>query len=97
MKALHVSSPAEKDLSDAAAYYDQQVAGLGADFLDAVDAVLAEIEAFPERWPFRAFPVRRRLLHRFPYAVLYRSDEKEVLVLAVAHLRRRSWYWMKRL
>ena len=41
--------------------------------------------------------IRRRLISRFPYAILY-SDEGEILyILAVMHLRRDPNYWKSRL
>jgi plasmid stabilization system protein ParE len=43
------------------------------------------------------FEVRRYLLQRFPYAVLIAYLPKEVVVVAVAHQRRRPGYWLRRL
>ena len=40
--------------------------------------------------------VRRRLLHTFPYALLYSLRTDEVRMLAVAHQRRRPFYWEDR-
>jgi len=40
---------------------------------------------------------RRVLLNRFPYAVVYRPLTDRVMVVAVAHLRRRPVYWAERL
>ncbi len=81
---------------DAAAYYELQVPGLGEAFLDRVDSATAEIAQNPERWPIIDSNIRRRLLPRFPYGLLYRVDPDEVVILAVAHLHRRPWYWVKR-
>jgi toxin ParE1/3/4 len=36
---------------------------------------------------------RRRVLHRFPYSVIYEAQGSTVTVLAVAHHRRRPGYW----
>lgn len=40
--------------------------------------------------------VRRRILRRFPYSILYTLDNDVVLVIAVAHQRRRPGYWRRR-
>jgi hypothetical protein len=36
-------------------------------------------------------------VHRFPYAVLYRPDPDEIVVVAVMHQRRRPGYWLGRM
>lgn len=41
--------------------------------------------------------IRRRLLRRFPYAVLYRLYGDSVRILAVMNLKRRPVYWIGRL
>ena len=81
---------------DAAAYYELQVSGLGQDFLTKVASAVADIAENAERWPVVRLNVRRRLVHRFPYGLLYRVDPDEVVVLAVAHLHRHPTYWVER-
>ena len=81
---------------DAAAYYELQVAGLGHEFLEKIASAVADIAENPERWPLVGLNVRRRLVHRFPYGLLYRVDPEEVVVLAVAHLHRHPTYWVGR-
>ncbi len=39
---------------------------------------------------------RRGLLRRFPYSVIYRVEPEGILVVAVAHSRRRASYWRGR-
>jgi len=81
---------------DAARYYEEQAPGLGKEFLQKLESAFDDIAANPERWAVIRHEVRRRLIHRFPYAVLYRVEPTEVVVLAVAHLRRRPEYWIER-
>lgn len=50
----------------------------------------------PERWPTDRFGLRRYLLHRFPFCIVYRLKEQVVEVIAVAHLRRKPGYWRTR-
>jgi plasmid stabilization system protein ParE len=40
--------------------------------------------------------IRRALLARFPYALVFLVREDEVRVLAVAHAKRRPGYWLSR-
>jgi len=51
--------------------------------------------AFPE-WPGR-FDVRRRVLRTWPYSVVYTVDAESVLIVALAHHKRRPGYWLSRL
>ena len=41
--------------------------------------------------------VRRCLMHRFPDAVIFVCRPDEIVVVAVAHTRRRPLYWLNRL
>ena len=97
MKTVRFLRPAEQEMLDAARYYEAQARGLGNDFLDKIDSAVRDIAEHPERWPALHLDVRRRLIHRFPYTLLYRVDAEEVVVLAVMHLHRNPYYWMSRL
>ncbi|MEW6614798.1 MAG: hypothetical protein AB1401_04970 [Thermodesulfobacteriota bacterium] len=50
-KPLIVRPEAEVDLAQAYQWYEQQVHGLGAQFLLCVDAVMASIERNPQLFP----------------------------------------------
>jgi toxin ParE1/3/4 len=41
--------------------------------------------------------LRRYLFHRFPYMLVYRETGAVILVIAVAHARRRPGFWKERL
>ncbi|MNC88169.1 hypothetical protein D3C83_39590 [compost metagenome] len=41
--------------------------------------------------------IRRRLIRRFPYALLYRATSSEIRILAVMNLKRRPAYWAGRM
>lgn len=87
-------SPALGELSEAAAFYDERVAGLGADFLDEVDAAVARIQEFPEAWSRLSDGFRQCSLRRFPYTLIYTLlDDGEILIVSVFHQSRepRSW------
>jgi hypothetical protein len=40
--------------------------------------------------------IRKATIHRFPYLIAFESHEQHVLVLAVAHAKRRPLYWLTR-
>ncbi len=74
-----------------------RVPGLGADFLDTVDAAAGLIVAAPERWRIVARDVRRYLLPRFPFSLIYRVRPDHLRILAVKHHSRQPDYWKRRL
>lgn len=65
-------------------------------FLAELRECLAGIVESPLAWPEYFEGTRRRLLGRFPYSVVYRLDPDRILVVAVAHLKRRPGYWLRR-
>lgn len=97
---LHPEARAE--LRSAALWYDQRRIGLGDEFIAEVAAALDRIgeaaDSFP-KWPGARATVplvRRATLQRFPYVVAFERNEREILVLAVAHGKRRPLYWLSR-
>jgi plasmid stabilization system protein ParE len=96
MRPVRFLRPAELEMLDAAKYYELQATGLGEDCLDKIDTAIQDISENPERWPIVRGHVRRRLVHRFPYALLYRVDPDEVVIQATMHLHRRPDYWTDR-
>lgn len=52
---------------------------------------------FPEGAPMLDAPVRRAILRRFPYSVLYYVRTGEVVIVAVMHHKRQPGYWEDRL
>lgn len=87
---------AERELNDAAAYYELEQAGLGGAFLAAVEQCVDASVAHPMAGVATARDIRRRLCQRFPYALLYRPTDAEIRILAVMNLRRRPGYWVGR-
>ncbi len=99
---VRIHPGAAADLTSAGDWYEHQLPGLGADLADEVDHALDAITERPMTWPLwpevgEVVGVRRFLLARFPFAVGYIVEPDEVIVLAVAHLRRRPGYWLGRL
>ena len=84
---------AERELLDAARYYEMENPGLGGAFLDAAERCERAIMDHPHAGTPIAGEVRRRLLQTFPYALLYRTTSEGVHILAVRNLKRRPMYW----
>lgn len=96
-KSLTVRAEAEADLAEAFQWYEQQVRGLGDQFLLCVDAVMASIERAPQLYPVvHKGVIRRALTRRFPYGVFFVEGERSVSVIAVAHVKRNPRFWKDR-
>jgi len=61
-----------------------------------LDEAVEWIVESPHRFAPIEDNIRRALLQSYPYAVIYREADKEVLILAIAHGKRRPGYWRKR-
>jgi len=96
MPTLQFHPDAERELEDAADFYDRARPGLGTDFLEEVERVTRRILAHPQSAPLARGLTRRAVVTRFPYAVLYVVITDGVRVNAVAHSRRRPFYWSDR-
>lgn len=84
---------AELELAEAAAFYERECPGLGVTFLDEVQAALKTFAQFPEGSPLLRGRIRRKVLVRFPYTLLYSLRDDQIRILAVAHEKRRPFYW----
>lgn len=87
---------AERELKEAAEYYESESSGLGAAFLSEIQRCIQAILDYPEAAPVLLGPLRRRLARRFPYVVLYSIRPEGIRVLAVMNLKRRPSYWAGR-
>ena|SRR5437870_178387 len=87
---------AERELNDAALYYEQESPGLGVSFLDEIERYLGAIVRNPNAGPKVRGQVRRRILRRFPYGILYSVKPDELRILAIMNLKRRPTYWVGR-
>lgn len=91
---------AQQELSEAAAWYQARSPGLGERFIDEVEQQVELLSRYPRmgaRWehPTLDAEVRRVPLPSFPYLVVYTPDD--LVVVAIAHGRRRPGYWTERL
>ena len=81
------------EVSNAAAWYEAQRKGLGAEFVQAVDEAIGQVLVDPESWPAIDAEFRRCRVHRFPFDVVFNIQKNEVLIFAVAHHHRKPNYW----
>lgn len=100
-KQLRVDFEAEEEIAHAIDRYETSREGLGAEFLEELSAAIQTLKApGPECGPVFGLPrelrVRRKLLARFPYAIVFVEHDTFVRVISVMHGHRRPAYWKRR-
>ena len=96
MKGYEFLPEAEEEMNEAARFYERRKKGLGVEFLSEVERTIASILAHPQSGQTISPSIRRRIVHRFPFGVLYAVHSDKIVIVAVAHLKRRPGYWKDR-
>ena len=101
MRRVVLLEEAVLEAEEAASWYEAQREGLGSEFREAFGRsldVLREGLVTGTLWPspLGERGIRRIQMRRFPYHVVFVVREPGVIVLAVAHQRRRPGYWRNR-
>jgi plasmid stabilization system protein ParE len=87
---------AREDVNEAAAFYEASVPGLGDAFLDDVERAIQAVLESPRIGAPVGRKFRKTLLRRFPFSIVYADRGEEIVIVAVAHQRRRPGYWRGR-
>ena len=87
---------ASEEVSEAAAYYEQEVQGLGEAFLSEIERAIRFLEEYPETGQPIGDSLRKLALSRFPYSLIYSLESDRIWMVAVAHQRRLPRYWQGR-
>ncbi len=97
MYPVSFTAHARAELIDAQDWYENEAAGLGRRFRAAVDDVVQRMSAIPHQFPAIYKDVRRALLRRFPYALMFVIEADEtVTVVACFHGSRDPAHWRAR-
>lgn len=88
---------ARREVNAALSWYLERSEDAAADLADDVDRAVEQIKARPLAWPAFHRKTRRYILDRFPYQLVYRILEEEIVVYAFASTHRRAVYWRGRL
>ncbi len=87
---------AKIEFDEAREYYDVQEPGLGERFRIAVWAAIEILERYPKIGREVRPGIRKILVKRFPYKLIYSATESGLYIIAVAHGHRRPDYWAGR-
>ena len=95
---IRIHAQASVELTEAIRWYESKRPDLGAELLDEVTSAIDQLSLRPESGnPLSVDQKTRRLLiSRFPYQLVYRIRPAEIVVVAIAHVKRRPEYWKLR-
>src|SRR5688572_6678535 len=65
-------------------------------FAQTVENAISRIRGAPNTFALADHGTREFVLQRFPFNIFYRTREKEIQIVAVAHQKRRPGYWSNR-
>jgi plasmid stabilization system protein ParE len=86
---------AEAEALETRDWYEGRRRGLGAEFRAALEETIERLADNPMQFRLVRGETRRAILNRFPYAVYFRQDGNDVVVLAV-HGRQNPRRWQSR-
>ena len=87
---------AEAEFEEAQGWYEERTRGLGQEFVTCVQATIEVIRRNPDQLQRVDREVRRALVRRFPYAILYLADPESTTIIAVFHTSRDPATWRTR-
>ncbi len=97
MRSVEFHSAAQDEFISAAQFSESQTQGLGLEFILTVQRTYERLLESPASGSMFGRRLRRVLVPKFPYGLLYHVEPGRIYVIAVMHLHRRPGYWRSRL
>ncbi len=97
MTQVRFLKPAQTEVDEAVAYFDEQRDGLGDRFEQDLAGTIRFLIEYPLTGKQLAPHIRKLRLRTFSYNIIYALDRDEIVIVAVAHHKRRPGYWRSRL
>ena len=91
-----IDDRAKEDLRDAFQWYEKREPGLGDRFLASFDDARRRIENRPGMHPKALGDARFVMMRPFPYVVYFRTEQENIVILAVVHAHRDPLTWQSR-
>ena len=96
-KRVRIRPEAELEIEEAFEHYRKENPPIADRFLIEIRSSVKKIQRNPKLYPPYTKNTRRRVLGSFPYSVVYQEKQEIILIVAIAHAKRREGYWSKRL
>jgi plasmid stabilization system protein ParE len=93
MTKVIVCSAAENDYTESLCWYSERSVDAARGFDDAFNRAISDIAADPERFPFCDGQHRFFLMRRYPFRIIFRLIDHDVVVIAIAHASRSPDFW----
>lgn len=90
-------TPARTEVREIISYYNQQREGLGLEFALELKQALLRIKHYPTAWSPLSPRVRRCLINRFPYSVIYEVRSDVLIIAAIQHHSKEPNSWRNRI
>ena len=95
-KNIRFSSEAFVEAEAAQQWYLERSRSAGEAFLEELSHAVERVSGSPEQWPQYVEGTRRYVFHRFPFSLVYREISNDIVIVAVAHGKRKPGYWKNR-
>jgi plasmid stabilization system protein ParE len=83
------SAPANKDVEESISWYDEQLIGLGDDFMAILNNAIEIISINPEAFPRKRNHLRQMPVNKFPFIIVYEIEKENIIrILRVFHTSR---------
>lgn len=96
MLPIDFLSGARRDFDESFDWYAERSTQAAERFVDAVNAALEKVATNPTQFTSADGVHRECPVKKFPFRIVYRLVEDRVLVVAIAHAKRRPGFWRKR-
>jgi hypothetical protein len=99
MHTIEISTDAELEIDEIAAWYDTKVKGLSFRFYDDLDRCIFDISHYPDAFSYydKRNGIRKHRLNDFPYVVYFEIHPTVIHLLAVIHSASSSSFIRRRL
>jgi toxin ParE1/3/4 len=85
------------ELTEAVRWYLEQSSDVAITFFEELQAVEKKVLQSPDRYGAYLHGTRLCRFKRFPFGLVYQQRQDYILIVGVAHLKRKPGYWKSRL
>ncbi len=97
MKSVFFHQAAKEEFLSARDYYDDLNFGLGKSFITEIEKTINIIKRNPLAYPIIKKNIRKAVIMKFPYSILYIIEKDNIYLLALMHQKRKPLYWKNRI
>jgi len=96
-KRVEYLEAARVDFDESFNWYEKRSQAVAIGFMLAIDEAIVLVLEDPHRFPRTHGGCHYGKLRRYPFRLVFRNEAERVVIVAVAHAKRRPDYWQRRL